>query len=423
MISQLYSLSLTLVVISLTILEKNRTNRIITPFTLAAWPFVIICLLNNFILVYAGFYFVTARAQLFIMINLIIIWLVGFIMSFYFINRKESKIIHDYTPLFKNFSNYQYLIISISWIVIFLNFHRAYSIILQFGGYWILGDIEFEKIMGTGPIAHMVQVGKVCFLLLIFTFKYAKNKYLYVLTIIGLFLAIALIQVKYHLMFLIIFAFLFYNLNKTIKVQLKGILRFSLYLLVIMNMFWFFLTLIWGTFSFENKDVWIFFLNQFMNYFVSGPIILEKWISFGDIKPDWTFFIVFINIKNFIIGNPKVLNHIPLVSQGFFHSSPDTVGNVGTSFGVFYFIGGYYFSFIMSTIIAVVSYILYYKSMYTKNIILIYFNFLFLTLSLLNFFVQYFTLLSIYEMSFIFVFVVMLVSLNKYIGKLIRTVD
>ena len=76
---QIPSLVFFLTILSLTILDAKRLKTIITPFSVAAWPLAIISLVTNFLLGYLKFPPMTMRVHLFLLLNLIIVWLVGFI--------------------------------------------------------------------------------------------------------------------------------------------------------------------------------------------------------------------------------------------------------------------------------------------------------------------------------------------------------
>ena len=78
--------------------------------------------------------------------------------------------------------------------------------------------------------------------------------------------------------------------------------------------------------------MWNFFFTQFMNYLVTGPILLDRWIDLANIKPDWSLFIVFINFTNLIMGKTAMLNAVPYVSHGFMETAPGLTFNIGTSY-------------------------------------------------------------------------------------------
>jgi len=409
---QLFSITFALFIILLSVEEKRRLQTFLTPFLLSAWPFVFIILLNNFLLIMIGYKAVTSRAQVFILVNLFLIWLCGFLLKFFFLKKLPERQGDRFQSLFADIAKYQTIIILIAWVIVIINFQYISSIIRQQGGIAFLGNQEFEDMMSeSGIFGHLIELGKVLFILLIFTFKYAKSKSVYLLTLVALFFNAASLMVKYHAIWLLLFIFFFVNFNKSSKKQLLSITSYVFILFLAMNLFWFSLTLFWGTFSFQNEEVWNFFLRQFLSYFVSGPIVLDHWLAFGDIKPDWALFVVPLNIINVLMGNPERILAVPLVSHGFFEVAPLTFSNVGTSFGVYYLVGGYPFSFFMVSSIALISYILFYKSFTTRSKIIVFLNILFLIISLLNFFVQYFTLFAPLEMTVFFVLIIFVLRL------------
>jgi hypothetical protein len=399
---QLPSLVFFLTILSLTIYDARRLKTIITPFTVAAWPFAIISLVTNFLLGYLQFPPMTMRVHAFILINLIIIWLVGYLFSNVYRMKGTTTLSLDIKEFFKPFVRYQYFLMSLSATITAIIFYRVYSLINQYGGWWFFGDERFEEMMIIGPVAHMVQVAKVCFLLLFFIYPHSKRKFFIIITLAGLLLSIASLQVKYHLIWLMIIGFLYLNLPKKLSQQMKGVAKISLLVFLTMNFFWISLTFAWGTFSLLNEDIGNYLVNNSINYFVSGPILLDRWLELPGIKPDWTLLIVFMNIFRILIGDPSRIDLIPYVSHGFFETAPGITSNVGTSFGLYYMIGGYSFSIFMTTLLSVLSYLFYYLSYSKKSPILFFLNFIFLTLCMMSFYGQYFTTISLYEMLAIF---------------------
>ncbi len=400
---QLPSLVFFLAILSLTIYDARRLKTIITPFSVAAWPFVIISLVTNFLLGFLQFPPMTLRVHAFILINLVIIWLVGFIFSNIYHIKGITSLSLDFKSVFKPFVRYQYFLIILSGILSLIIFYRVYSLINQFGGWWFFGDERFEEMMITGPVAHMAQVAKVCFLLLFFIYPHSKRKIYIIIALAGLFISVAFLQIKYHLIWLMIIGFLYLNLPKKLSQQLKGVGNISVLVFLMMNVFWISLTFAWGTFSLQNEGVRDYLINNSINYFVSGPILLDRWLDWPLVKPDWTLLIVFINTFRVVMGDPSRIDLIPYVGHGFLETAPGITSNVGTSFGLYYMIGGYVFTVFMTTLLAVLSYLFYYLSYKKRNPVIPYLNFIFLTLCMMSFYGQYFTTLSLYEMSAIFI--------------------
>ncbi|WP_456408301.1 DUF6337 family protein [Caldithrix abyssi] len=403
----------------LMVAETRRLNNLITPFNVAAAPFIFIFLLSNFVLIHFDFPPVTIRSQLFIVGCLLVMWSVGLVLS-RVINTERLEPAPVYFKFAEEFYKFDFFLIVLAWIVSLITIRKMMSLFHQHGGFAFFGSEDYEKEMIVGLVAHLVQIGKVVFILLVFIYRRVRFKKLTFLTLLVLGLAIASVQVKYHIMFVIFIAFLFYNVEKPVKQQLKVLAGAALTLFLIMNVFWLSLTLAWGTFDVFRKDIWEFFLKQTLNYFVTGPMVLDTWLQHPAVKPDWTMLIVFFNFLFFVTGNYLRYNVVPLVNLGFQQTAPDLYSNVGTAFGVYYLIGGIPFTLFAVLVFSAVSYFLYYKSLTKYAPYLIFFNLLFLTMGLLSFFVQYFTLLSTYQNSVIFV---LLVAGFKFINFLNRNIN
>ncbi len=412
-----FSICFILIIFSLTIIEKKRLNTILTPFTVCTWPFLVIVALNNFLLRYLDFYPVSNRVQMFLLCNFITIWIVGFFTFYKYkdnISYKRPDLFHAFSDLAK----YQPVIITISLITIIITIIKVSNLISSMGGIYSFTSQEFEDEMVSGIGAHFIEVGKICFILLVFTYKSSHKKIYSLLTLIGLFLAIAIIQVKYHAVWVLLITFFFLNFNHKIKRQLKNVIIIGVILIVIMNLFWIFLLSIWGSIGTESGTEYL--RKHTFIYFVSGPIILNYWLDFASIKPDWTILSVFLNFKNVILGNPTRINPVPLTSIGFLEAAPGHISNIGTSFGVYYLIGGFLFTIFTTLILSFLNYIFYFKSMYTNNKLYIFLNLLFLTITSLNSFGQYFTALSLYETIILFAIFLFIFSLLNKSYELIK---
>jgi hypothetical protein len=130
------------------------------------------------------------------------------------------------------------------------------------------------------------------------------------------------------------------NLQEPIKTQFRKLLKVALILSSVFIFCFMFLTFFWQTFSIGRARMWEFFYKSLINYFLTGPIILDSWLNTPGVKPDWTLFIMFFNYLNVVMGNPSRINAVDYVNNGFTCVIPGIPSNVGTSFGVYYLIGG-----------------------------------------------------------------------------------
>ncbi|MBP7885767.1 MAG: oligosaccharide repeat unit polymerase [Candidatus Marinimicrobia bacterium] len=415
-LDQITSLTFFSIVFALTTFEKRRLNTLVTPFIVTAWPFAIISVLVNYILIYIGFKPFTMRAQLFVLCNLMILWIIGQLFSHFY---KTEKTINQNSGRLDNlimeYSDYEWLVIIISWIVIGVILKKVISLFNQFGGFAFLGDPRFEDKMTHGFAAHMGEVAKVCFILLGIFFRFSKRKVLSFLTLVGLFIALAAMQVKYHLLWVVIMLFI-YKINEIPpSKQWKALLWTGIIVLFIMNLFWVLLTIAWKTFSFTSEGVWKFLLEHTMLYITSSPINLDEWLNYPAIKPDSTMLSVFYNIKNVIIGNPLRSDPGQDVSIGFLPISNITFSNTGTAYGVFYLIGGWMFTLFMTVLLSVIYYWVFFQNRRQPNIYLTFINIFCMTLATLTFFVQYLTLLSLYEFIFIYLIMITIFRVLNYL--------
>lgn len=415
-IDQVTSLTFCLIVFSLTILEKNRLNTIVTPFTVTAWPFVIISILVNGVLIYIGFKPFTMRAQLFVLLNLIILWLIGYLLDYY-INPKGGKNfpVLKNDEVFKKFYRYEWLIIGLSWFAIAIIMRQVLNLFNKYGGFAFVGDPRFEVMMTHGFVAHVGEVAKICFILLGVFFRFSKRKIIVLITLFGLLIGLAALQVKYHLMWVLIMLFIYKIIEMPISKQWRYLIWTGIVVIFVMNLFWILLTIAWKTFSLGEKGIWKFLFEHTMLYISSSPINLEQWLNHPDIKPGSTLLSVFYNVKNVLVGNPFRSNPMPNTTIGFLEISNTTLSNTGTAYGVFYIIGGQVFALFITVLLSVIYYQIYFQSRRNNNVYTIFFNIFFMTLATLTFFSEYFTSLSLYETFFIYISIITIFKIFDYL--------
>jgi hypothetical protein len=145
--NQLTSIAFLLTILLLTVHEKNRLNTLVTPFTVTAWPFVVIAILVNYFLIYLGYKPVTMRVQLFILLNLIILWVVGYLIDIFIIPKGSIISIKKNDEVFKELHRYEWLIIVLSWFAIAIIIRRVFSLFNKYGGFVFIGDSRFENMM------------------------------------------------------------------------------------------------------------------------------------------------------------------------------------------------------------------------------------------------------------------------------------
>lgn len=400
--------------------EKNRIQKIITPFSATAIPFILVIFFTNFFLVNIKFPPITIRVQLFILFMMVLIWGIGFIIS-YFINYNKSSNTKFYETIGNEYIEHSNIIIFISWISIIIIFYRIFSLFSSHGGWTYFGNPKYEEEMISGFTSHIIQFGRASFIYLIFLIKSKKKKIFIFITLCFLSIVILLVQVKYHILWLILMVFIFFNLEKKPKIQIKNMIYASIALLIIFNIVWILLKISWGNFGIANKFVYIYISDQTINYFFTGTMNLNNWLNYPEVKPDWTLVVVFKNFFNVIIGNPIRYNFVPLVSLGFEKLTPTILSNVGTAYGTFYLIGGYYLTIAYVILSSFVYYLIYFMSFIKQNYMLIFLNLMFLTITTLSFFGQYYTSLSTFEFPLIFLSIGIICKLRSKIIHLFQS--
>jgi hypothetical protein len=398
---QFATLSFGIAIFGLTYFEKQRVKSVITPFTVSAWPFVFISLLVNFALVDIGYPHVSQRALYFILANLLIGWIAGLVFQRKAIHRSQlsdmtSKLRADLDILYA----WRLPIMLISWILSIYVLREIYTTAMAGGGLWFVGSREFEKEMATGLLAHLLQVGRALFLLLFFA-TWKKKKSIFVWgTLILLGVVSSANQVKYPIMWLALIVLFTYNNHKTPKQQIRNI---SFAGILIVLLFLSLMSITFLTWDFNLPNVTDYLFHQFMSYLASGPIMLDVWLDYPGIKPEWTLLLVMENLSHVISGNPYRIIGIDMLNLGFLPIYGSYTSNVGTSFGVYYLVGGVSFSFAISAFFYGLAYFLYYKARIYEYFIIFFFSNYILAILSLSFFVQFFTLVTFWELPVIFI--------------------
>lgn len=418
--NQLTSIVFLCVIIALTHFEKKFSEGYITPFTVSAWPFVVISLLVNFYLVDLKFPEVTVRAHSFVLLNLLIFFVVGYLFS-------RLKVVSpggirtDFKGIFKPFVRFELIMMITAIVITIAVIVRMMDLVQQHGGWVYMGDYEFEVEINKGFVAHLFNLAKVMFVFLIFIYPYSKRKILILATILFILVGLFIIQIKYNLFWLLLMTFFLKNLTKSAGLQLRNIIILGLILAAILVLFFLILTVIWGTFDPGKMGVWQYLINAFLNYLVTGFVLLDNWLNFPGIRPEWAFFSVLINSINVLTGNPARIRAVNYLNIGFLQVTPQIQSNVGTSFGATYLIGGYPFTILFSIITSVAAYYLYFKYYHTKKVLIIYFNLFLLSICTLQFFSNFLSVLPFYELSAFFIIVLMIFRGVLFIINLFTT--
>ncbi len=412
--TQFAGIAFVITILGLSGFEIRRLKTIITPFTVTALPFVAIVFLLSFVYIDAQITPISVRAIYFILFNLTLIWIVGFFFTRKIkVSSSFNKI--DYFNYFSDLNNYKPLLILLAFAISMITFYRVYSIVHANGGWFFLGNYEYESLINSGPGAYLIVFGEAVFILLYLVSAKTGKKYISYTVLILLGISFFLLMVKFNLLWMIMMIFFIKNMNLKIKKQISTIIKTFSILIFIFVFHFVFLTIFWDTFSITSVRMWEFFYKTILNYFLTSPLVLDNWLNTPGIKPDWTLFAILQNIIYVVTSNPLRVPTLHLVSNGFENLGPGIDSNVGTSFGVYYLIGGIPFTIIMTTSFAILMYFVYTRCIRKSNVFFQFFSWFLLTLSSLSFFVQYFTILPTYIFPVSFFFLVALFRfMNKY---------
>lgn len=411
-------LILTLFCLTISLWERKRTGTTITPFSMTAWPYTFVVILINFGGIHFGFFPVHLKSILFVMGCLIFFLAGGMIIQQLLPTATiNTKLIRAENNELDNFFNYyRPLFVVLAIISIGAGFINLYVSIQSVGGWMYIASTEFEDAFGKGILAHIMTINRAAFLFLFADYLHKKrNSTLILLALI--FITVLVLQIKNHIITLLLGGLFFAYQFKLIKFNFKKIIGYGILIYVMFN-----ISYIIGFSTIEmshaySSKVQLYLLNHFFTYLFGGPIGFSEILK-DPVYPLYSYkeiFAIILNIQNTLAGNKNVINvifynWIPVSSiYKFFHSS-----NVFTMFGMLYMYIGLYGTYLYLFLLGIIAYLLRWLSLrnnYDTGWKLIYaFLLSYLTLS---FFGLYFNMLMIYEASFFMLMVPLIYRFYK----------
>ncbi len=402
LILQLETLGVVFAALLLMVEEVRRVGRLITPFTLMVVPFQVILLLMNFVLIYHGYPAITEKVMVFLLAQFIVFWLLGRMV--FEIAGKPRFLDFNYANLENQLARFTPVFLGLALISALIIIMKALLLLRSHGGITYYAHPHYEKFMNRGFSAHLIQLAKVNLFLLIITYRPFKKKWIIWIVTAVVLVALALVQVKYHILHLLLMGLLYFSLNRSIKNQFKILATAAVLLFVIFNIFLFLVAQAAGI---TDNRILIQAIQRYsVNYLASGTISLDIWMAHSNVMPEWAPIVTFKNIFNAILGNPYRYNIVRVVSLDFMDVGPGLITNVGTAFGPFFLIGGWRLAWAYTIFSAFLFYGVYFTAGSRKHILLVFLNLLFLVFSTFTFFVQYILLLSTLEMPIILMLLV-----------------
>jgi len=382
--------------LSLIYIDYKEYKSIFTPFTVVAFPIVMLSLYIESIGRLRGYYSITLDAYIFLILNFIFIWLPG--QMFFLANFGKLKLENEFDNIKTFIEKNAFILLLLLWIAIFSGLLNLFSFIHRYGINLVTSK-TFKENYGSGILAHLVDLGYPSFILLASYIPPRSNRKIIILPIFLMAVVIFLSQTKYHIIIpltsiLILRSFI---TRKRVNIYKNLIIGGILIFLTFTGTYFFMFAI---TFGYNAAISSIsFILEHFEYYIIAGPIALGKCLStykqIFDIKD---LFNVPINIYRWMSGI-KEYNTV-LWSQPWVPISKTVSTNVSTMFGTVYLALGYLGTLFFSLEVGIISYAIYYIARKTKKTGVMLLNAWLLATLAVSFFGYHFHLLLIWEVAF-----------------------
>jgi len=377
-------------------IDYKETGSLFTPFTVVAFPIIILSLYIEFIGSIRGYYNITLDAYVFLLLNFIFLWLPGQLFFLATFGKLRFKNGFEHVKIFIQ-KNAVFLLFLL-WVAIIAGLLDLFSFIHQYGITLITSKI-FKQTYGTGILGHLANLGYPSFILLASYIPSRVNRKIVLGSMFLMAFVIFVSQTKYHL----IIPLATILILKSFITKKKGIIYKNLVLggilifLVFTGTYFFIFVVTYGYGQALSSIYFIF--NHLELYLLSGPVALGQYLAhYNQIFNLEDLLNVPINIYRWI-GGLKEYN-ISLWTQPWVQISKSDTTNVGTMFGTVYLALGYWGTLFFSLILGIISYAIYYITLKTKKVSWILLNSWLLGTLSASFFGYHFYLLLIWEVAF-----------------------
>ena len=398
--------------------EHKKEGSLFSPFNFLVWPYIIVVTIVNLFARYFGYFSISNESILFV---------IGCMVSFFWGGRIVAFFKQDKNQCFENetdfhfFDFYRPVFVFAGIVSIAASLIGFVSAINQVGWFFI-GSSEFEDLYGKGLLAHISVLNRPAFIFLFADYFRTRKKYL--IPILGLmFLSILVLQIKNHIITILLAAFLFSIQLNLIKINFKKLFGYSLSIYLIFNISY---VIGFSRIGFANAyslKVQLYLFNLFFAYVFGGPIAFSEIFS-NPAYPLETYkemFAVITNLLNTFQGNDSVVNVIihkwvPISNlYRYFHTS-----NVFGLFGMVYIYIGAHGTLIYMFLLGIIHYSIFYLSCKTNAFVgwrLV--NSFLLSFLTISFFGLFYNILLVYEAS---IFMICLPLLYELFNKLNRRI-
>jgi len=348
----------------LSVIEYAEYKSILTPFNVLAWPYFVIVLFVNLLGTHMGYYAVSSRSILFVMMNLLVFWLAG--QCVWLILRGRATVNHNRAV--QSFIRRNYFTLSlVLWIATLAGVFRVISLVSEMGIQGI-GTEEFSVRYGSGLLAHVSIWGYPSFVLLALAPK-LTGKRIILLPLTLMAATIMVSQVKYHIIvpFLAIFYLAILSRTKVLNIKQTVVTVIALFLLFATAYLIQFSTRL-GLRAALSPSSLGFIARWLLNYIAAGPIGLQYYLDgFGLSAPWWGILAVPLNIYLFLSGGSDYVG--VQVGPGFVPISTTLSANVGTLFGPLYVYSGTQGTILFMVLLGATAYTIYNLSLRKVGIV------------------------------------------------------
>ncbi len=376
--------------------EVKRFKMIVTPAVFFTAPFLFIILVTNFLLVYYQYPPVSLRVMWFLAGQALIIWLLGRALERYF-SRDTSHLKSAVDRLAEFYARYALIFIGLGLLAALFIIGKAFYLFMSHGSWHYFGHSDYEKVMSQGIIAHLIHLDKISCFFLVLIYKKSKRSFrvLYWLVFLLSFFALALVQIKHHILHLILLMFLLLIITRNGREQLKSLATGFVLIVAVFSSFW--VILAYLSHIEQTSKIMNILAKYFVNYLFSGTMNLDLWMRHSYVLPQWSPLVTFRNLFHVLMGNPRIYSNVYYLSMDFSYIAPATISNVATAYGPFFLIGGWPFAVFYSIFIGALSYLFFYFSLIKSNVFVLFMNLILLVYLLFSFFGAYVLFISFYE--------------------------
>ncbi len=398
--------------------EYSQDNTIITPFGVLAWPYTVVVTMINFGGRFFGFFPVSLKSILFVIVSLIFFLIAGRFALLFFKNFPRSNC-QAKENIQNIFDFYRPLFVFLAVISIISGLIQSYRSIGSVG--WMgIASTEFAKTYESGVFAHLMILSRLGFIFLLGDYLFSKKKYILAL-LFGMFFIVFISQIKYHIFGIILGGVYFAISYRLINFSIK---KLFLYLAIVFILFvatYYIGFLAVGSKYAVAKKTQNWLLNLFFTYLFGGPIGFSEILN-NHAFPIYSLKEIFaapINIYRFLIGDHNfidiIIHHRISVSNHYkmFHNT-----NIYGMIGMVYMYGGFYFTIFYMLTAGFISYLLFGLALSFKKLVCIQLVYAFVMAFLtLAFFDLYFNKLISFEATF---YMILFPSVYFIIKKLFK---